>query len=750
MKSTKIFYALVTLFTLACGSKVDSNKDARFDGNRKMVALLDSLSKAANTAENYYLSEARASTLLSKKPAKFSSKVDKLNWNLAYNNELLCSGKTEEAAKNLVALLQEENGSLDGAIKIAEYKSLYEMLAITYLRMGEMQNCLTNHNAASCILPFSKEAEHKNKTGSEKAVEVYTILLDQYPKDIQSRWLLNLANMTLGKYPDGVPEKFRIPVEAFKKPKTDIKPFVDVAIPLGLDRSALAGGACLEDFNNDGFLDVFCTSYGLFDNVKLFLSNGDGTFKDATESAQLNGITGGLNCKQADFNNDGFMDMLVLRGAWLDVGGEWPNSLLKNNGDGTFSDVTFEAGMVNFRPTETAAWADFNGDGLLDIFVANENNKTNAYPCELWANKGNGKFEEIAKKCGVDGNFGWVKGAVWSDLNNDGRPDLYLSAFNGNNRLFMNRGGSGLNWKFEDIGKKAGVEKPFYSFPTAIFDYDNDGDNDIFCADFDKNRLTKVGEDAARYYLGMPALCEMPRFYRNNGDETFTDVTKELGLNRVTYAMGLNIGDIDNDGWIDFYCGTGAFEFNSLMPNLMFRNVEGKRFEDVSMIGFGHLQKGHGISFGDIDNDGDQDIYETLGGAFLGDKANNILFQNPNSYNKWITITLQGKTVVRSAIESKIKVNVLMADGKKRSIYSTVSNGGTFGANSLQQEIGLGNAKEIESVEVFWEKPGFPVTKYTGFGLNSFVKIVEGESQPIKENRKAIVLNTENKEHQHN
>ncbi len=719
VKAWPLAFMAITL--LACGGKTDTSKDPRFEGNRKMVALLDSLSKTADAQKNYYLSEARAQKLLANKPAQFANKKEKLGWNLQYNNELLSAGKPEEAAKNVLALIKEVNGDLDGAIADYDYKAAYDLLAICYMRQGEMQNCLSNHNAASCIVPLAPEGFHKNTTGSEKAIEIFSIILDKYKEDVQSRWLMNLAYMTLGKYPSGVPEKWLIPVSAFKKPETGVKPFTDVAIPLGLDREGLAGGACMDDFNNDGYLDIFCTSYGLFDNVKLFLSNGDGTFKDATESAQLNGITGGLNCKQADFNNDGFVDILVLRGAWLDEGGEWPNSLLKNNGDGTFSDITIEAGMLSYRPTETAAWADFNGDGLLDVFVANENNKNNAYPCELWLNKGNNKFEDVAKENGLDGNFGWVKGAVWSDLNNDGRPDLFLSIIDGDNRLYMNRGGEGKKWKFEEIGKKAGVQKPFYSFPAAIFDFDNDGDNDIFVADFDRNRLNKVGEDAGRYYLGLPTVCELPHFYRNNGDETFTDATEEVGLKRVTYSMGLSFGDIDNDGWIDMYCGTGAFEFNALMPN-----------------------------FGDLDNDGDVEIFETMGGAFMGDKANNILFQNPNSDNKWITITLQGKTVTRSAIESKIKVNIIEQNGDKRSIYATVCNGGTFGANSLQQEIGLGNPKSIESVEVFWEKPGFASTKYTGFEPNTFVRITEGDSKPAVEKRKAIVLNTQSKAgHQH-
>lgn len=122
-------------------------------------------------------------------------------------------------------------------------------------------------------------------------------------------------------------------------------PFENLAVDLGVDVNGLAGAAMTEDFNNDGHLDIFCSSYGLNDNIKLFMSDGKGSFVDETDKAMLMGITGGLNAKQADFNNDGFMDILVLRGAWLDKGGEWPNSLLKTMAMALLATLPFRLGF---------------------------------------------------------------------------------------------------------------------------------------------------------------------------------------------------------------------------------------------------------------------------------------------------------------------------------------------------------------------------------------------------------------------
>ena len=718
-----------------------------------MAALLDSLGQNIDLRHNLYPSSRRLAKMQANTPT-FKNVKEELMWNRMYFSELLYAGKSEEAAKGFQLLLSDKKFT---DLMNSEQKSeLWQMLAVCYLRTGETQNCVLNHTSQSCIIPIKPEGQHKNVYGSTKALETYDAILKEYPNDLNSRWLMNIAAMTLGKYPEAVPEKFRIPENLFGK-NGGFEPFTDIAIDLKLDVDGLAGGSVIEDFNNDGFLDIFCTSYGLTDQCRLYMSNGKGGFEDKTEAAQLMGIVGGLNAKQADYDNDGFTDLIILRGAWLDKGGEWPNSLLHNNGDGTFSDVTFEAGMVNFRPTETAAWSDVDGDGLLDLFIANENNRNNDYPCELWHNNGDGTFTDIAKELGVDGNFGYVKGVNVHDFNNDGRPDIFLSILadggdrkDGNNRLFMNREGGGkYKIKFEDISKKAGITEPYFSFPSAVFDYNNDGFEDIYVCGFDFNRLEKCGEDAYREYTGMPVIAETPRLFKNNGNETFTDVTKEAKLNKVTYGMGLNFGDIDNDGWLDLYIGTGAFDFRTLVPNRLFRNVEGKYFEELTTKGVGHLQKGHGIAFGDLDNNGTQDMYCVMGGGYEGDNAKNVLFKNNAKPGNWVCVEVQAKSVNKSAHGSKIRVNVLNKKGLKRQIYASINSGATFGANSIRQEIGLGDADKIESIEILWEKKGTPKSVYNNVPLNSFVLLKEGGSTAEVKKLNSMVFSASEGGHNH-
>jgi hypothetical protein len=205
--------------------------------------------------------------------------------------------------------------------------------------------------------------------------------------------------------------------------------------------------------------------------------------------------------------------------------------------------------------------------------------------------------------------------------------------------------------------------------------------------------------------------------------------------------MGANFGDLDNDGWLDFYLGTGDPDLTTLVPNRMFRNAEGKFFQDVTTSGgFGHLQKGHGISFADLDNDGDQDIYEVIGGAYSGDNFRNVLFLNPGHSNRWITLKLEGVKSNRAAIGARIKLVVKTGQGE-RSIYKTVGTGASFGASPLRQEIGLGQAQAIVRAEIFW-----PVTGKTqmieGLKMDRFYKIREDGANAAQMNLASFKIPT--------
>ena len=189
---------------------------------------------------------------------------------------------------------------------------------------------------------------------------------------------------------------------------------------LGVDIDGLAGGVVMDDFDNDGFLDLLVSGWSPDSQIHLYHNNGDGTFSDLPPRPACS-ATGGLNLIQADYNNDGFVDVLVLRGAWLGADGHIPSSLLRNNGDGTFTDVTEAAGLVSAHPTQTATWFDYNGDGWLDLFIGNESKEKDTNLCELFRNNEDGTFTECAAENGL-AIKGFVKGVVSADFENTGRP----------------------------------------------------------------------------------------------------------------------------------------------------------------------------------------------------------------------------------------------------------------------------------------------------------------------------------------
>ncbi len=586
-------------------------------------------------------------------------------------------------------------------------------LGVSHLRMAENQNCIESHTGESCLFPIRGGGIHVNKQGASRAIEYFASVLERTPDHLPSQWLLNLAYMAIGGYPDQVPKDQLIPPEAFQS-EEDFPRFVDRAPGLGLNTFSLAGGCIVDDFDGDGLLDIVVSSWGLADQIRYFHNGGDGTFVDQTIEAGLTGFYGGLNLVQADYDNDSDVDVLVLRGGWLGESGLHPNSLLRNDGEGHFRDVTFNAGLAKHRyPTQTASWADYDNDGDLDLYVGNE-----GFPNELFQNQSDGTFKEVAAMASVN-DSGFTKGVAWGDYDDDRLPDLYVSNMDGANRLYHNEGGG----RFVDVAAQLGVTRPHVSFPLWFWDFNNDGALDLFVASFHQS-LEFVAAD----YLGLPHGSEMDCLYQGDGRGGFLEVAAQQNLRHVTQPMGSNFGDLDNDGFLDFYLGTGFPEFEALVPNLMFHNHQGTGFRDVSAAGgFGHLQKGHGVAFADLDNDGDQDIFHELGGWFAGDAYGNALFENPGFGNHWITIKLIGTESNTSAIGTKIKIDI-DAQGSKRSIYRWVGSGGSFGGNPFRQEIGVGSAEIIGRLEVFWPTSG-KTQAFTDLKVDRFIEITEGDSE---------------------
>jgi tetratricopeptide (TPR) repeat protein len=583
---------------------------------------------------------------------------------------------------------------------------LEAMIGVAHLRRGELENCVDNHHATSCIFPIRETGRHTLTSGSEQAMTYFLKHLARQPDNLEVQWLLNVAAQTLGRHPQGIPKGWQLPSAAFASAE-DPGRFEDVANEAGLHAIGRAGGAVIEDYDADGRFDIFVSSTDPCTPARLFHNIGGGRFEERSEAAGLTPQLGGINATHTDYNNDGRIDLFVMRGGW-----EYPmrNSLLRNDG-GVFRDVTKEAGLSSpLHRTHSAAWADFDNDGWLDVFVAHEET-----PAALYRNNHDGTFSDVAERAGVR-RATFAKGAAWGDYDNDGDPDLYVSNYGQPNLFYVNNG----DGTFTERGAQLGVDRPIMSFPTWFFDYDNDGWLDLFVATF----LPSITEEI-RHYVGLPPRAETFRLYRNNRRGGFEDVTAAVGLDRVAPSMGANFGDLDNDGYLDVYVGTGAPSYAAIVPNLMFRNVEGRRFADVTTAtGTGHLQKGHGVAWADLDDDGDLDIYENVGGFLPGDVYSRALFRNPGHGNNWIRVRLEGVKSNRPGIGAKIRLT--LADGSLR--YREVNGGGSFGASPLEQHIGLGKASRIARLDVEW--PGKRSTQsFTDVAANQRIVISEGDAR---------------------
>ena len=703
--------------------------DAPYYGERKAKELTE------------YLEDARSRQLDAEERAMFELARD------VRANEFLKLGRTEEAirsleagdadppaatqAKDLTGATSKGEGDPGGVASLgppaftdlSDLRQRVRRLTVlrnAHLLMGEDENCVARHTAASCIVPFQEESLHTLPDHARRAADLSLEILALRPDIVSARWLLNLMRMVSGDYPEGVPADLRLPEGVFRSEEAFPR-WRDRAPDLGVNVVDLAGGAVMDDFDGDGLLDLVSSTVNPCDGLKAFRNDGRGGFEDVTDAWHLRGQMGGLNLMHADFDGDGRLDLLVLRGGWLREWGRVRNSLLRNEleaGAGGFVDVTRFAGLAApAYPTQAAAWADYDGDGDLDLYVGNEPSGKQPNPSQLFRNEGNGRFTEVAKAAGV-ANLRFAKGVAWGDMEGDGDPDLYVSNI-GKNRLYRNDG----DGTFTDVAEEWGVEAPEgYSFASWFFDYDNDGKLDLFVGDYGAPI-----EAVMASYMGQPADAGWPLVYRNVGTG-FEEVSADLGISRPMLPMGANYGDLDGDGWLDVYLGTGAPPYDALVPNVMLHNRGGTAFSDVSFAGgFAHLQKGHGVAFGDIDNDGDQDLFHQLGGFYPGDAFGNALFENPGSGNAWVTLRLEGRSANRFGVGARIAVRVREPEGT-RTIHVLAGSGGSFGGSSMQQEIGLGRAVAIEAIQIRW--PGSDTRqRFEDVAPNRIYRIVEGEAE---------------------
>ncbi|HET8548794.1 MAG TPA: FG-GAP-like repeat-containing protein [Bryobacteraceae bacterium] len=561
-------------------------------------------------------------------------------------------------------------------------------LAVSHYRLGEFAEAARRLMAALKIRPSS---------------------VDQ--------WLLSLA---ADKANIQVPDTMRFPVA---EPKIDTaKPpllaFEDIAPALGVNRRDGNGTCSWGDYDGDGKLDLFLAGSGTF--IAVYRNEG-GKFRDVTAEVGLARVPSGYSLNVIDYDNDGRIDLYISYNGWS---GPMPNRLYRNVG-GRFEDVSKKSGADDPGSGFVSLWADFDNDGHLDFAVANGVLKDGSTP-QIYRNRGDGTFVNMTREAGINepSTYGAI-GIALGDYDRDGDVDLFVnSLINAPNRLYRNDG----KFHFVDVSRQSGVQQqPLHNGFVAFFtDYNNDAWPDLLVTSLAPWDAVVEALKSTFFVRGPQALHpDSTRLLRNNQKGTFTDVTYESKLWSPMGVMGAGVADLDNDGWIDFYFGTGDPQLSRLEPNRFFHNNGDGTFSDLTnYVPFARPgNKGHGVTFIDFDEDGDLDIYAQLGGHYPGDHAENAFYRNlKGNQNRWLQVDLIGTKSHRHAIGAQITVKA-----GKMTVFREVKGSEGFGATSpYRQHFGLGRETRVDSLEIVWPS-GFR-EMLEGLETNRILQIKEGQT----------------------
>ncbi|HEX6201533.1 MAG TPA: VCBS repeat-containing protein [Thermoanaerobaculia bacterium] len=595
-------------------------------------------------------------------------------------------------------------------------------LALAHQRQAEAENCLAalvgggaahppgaHRPAAVCTLPLA--ATHARPAHAAAALDLYLRLLDRHrPDDPLVRWLAHFTARTIGRGSAVIPRRQRIATPFLDRFEgegrrraaarhADLR-FVDRAAELGVAVLDAGKGVAVEDFDGDGDLDL--VTGGTYDPLRYF-ENAGGRFVERSAEAGFSAVVQPFTITGADYDGDGRVDLFVSRPFH-------GSTLLRNLGGGRFADVTRQVGLAvpegHVEFTSGSAWGDYDLDGDLDLFVARYGARVpfargllarRPLPSRLLRNDG-GRFVDASRQAGLAGLLaeGVFAAAAFGDFDGDSWPDLYLSSVaRGASVLLANRGG---RFVATDL-----VANPDPGFTAAFVDVDHDGRLDLF----------QGAQGPAAEAVENAVFGERPDRYANVVHRQTADGFERAGAlfagGSPVASMGASYGDLDNDGCLDFYLGTGSPEAWFVLPNLMYRGERDGtrctgRMDDVSMLqGFGTVQKGHGIVFFDFDGDGDQDVYSSLGGMWPGDRWPNQLFVNESEeVGSWVAIRLRGRRTNRAGVGARLRVVARNAAGEEIVRHAVVDQRTGFGSAPFVAHVGLLDAVEIVGVDVAW------------------------------------------------
>jgi enediyne biosynthesis protein E4 len=499
-------------------------------------------------------------------------------------------------------------------------------------------------------------------------------------------------------------------------------------------------GCAFLDYDNDGWMDIYLVNSGQCDfftpkpplRNALYHNNRDGTFTDVTERAGVAAGGFGQGVAVGDYDGDGFPDLYVT---------QYGRSILyHNNGDGTFTDVTEKGGVAAPGWSSSAVWFDYDNDGRLDLFVCRfvDFNKSISKDCHagedakrgyciphlykpmaswLFRNNGDGTFTDVSKTSGIANYLGKAWGVVATDINNDGRMDLFVANDTIANFLFANRG----NGKFEEVGTQAGVAysaegRPRSGMGLDSADFNDDGWMDLFVANIDH---------------------EVYSLYQNNHDETFDDQALATSIGMATRLMsgwGLKFFDYDNDGNLDLLLANGnpddlieeltRHQVGYREPMLLFHN-SGKKWENVSAQSgptFANAISARGLAVGDFNNDGGLDALISV-----NDDAPILLRNTIGGRNHWLGLRLVGKKANPDAVGARV---TYQAGDLKRSRMK-VGGGSYLSYHDPRMVLGLGQRPKIDWLEVKWPLPSGRVERFTDLPIDRYVTIVEGDGKVV-------------------
>ncbi len=554
------------------------------------------------------------------------------------------------------------------------------------------------------------------KTGNlDAAREVFREILRKNPSHTPSHWFyFLLGEMELPLRQVVIPSDLKAGFE-----------FREIAEELGVAKYDAGGSSAWADYDGDGDLDLFASGC---DTYSILYRNEGGRFADNSAEAGLRDVQSGFSNLFVDFNSDGNPDLFVGRDGWAGPG---PNSLYQNQGNGTFIDVTRRSNL-NQGPeasTFTSAWADFDRDGDLDLLLAN-NVSGEGSRNRLLRNNGNGVFSDATEAAGLLEPQGIrTIGCAVGDYDLDGWPDIFFTGLEtAPNRLYHNRG----NGTFEEVAKEAGVDDRAniaMGFVALFSDLDGDGWQDIFMVKWEPD-FEKVKRAMMRSYQPDPAsLRSAPRYFRNRRDGTFEDRTEIAGFIYPHGGMAAGIADVNNDGFQDVYVGTGGPAIERLEPDGFYVNLDGNHFVNAArLVGLGQHGKGHGIAFADFDRDGDLDFYVPVGAAFHGDFWKNLFYINlaGNRLN-WLQVLLVGTKSNAMAVGAQVT-----ARAGDLIVFREKKCGTGFGAcDSPYLHFGLGKQAKVDTLTVRWPS-GF-VETFGDVPVNCHLRIREGDRKWEKE-----------------